>query len=467
MKTIPQVNASHLVQILHWALDPVGYQQQNYQRYGGLFEVNFTSSSFQMSESGRVLLLSDPGGLQQVLSQDMGKVFSAPGEVNRIVEPIVGPNSSLLISGEAHRRRRQLITPPFHGERLKVFGQLILDITAEVLAEQPLGQSFSGRHLMQRLTMRVIMEAVFGLHRGDRYQALETALRDRLDLVGSSPFAALFIFFPVLQKDWGAWSPGRRIQNLNQQINTLLYAEISDRRAEGDTERSDVLSLLMAATDENGEYLTDPELRDELMTLLLAGHETTATALTWGLYFLQRHPEVREKLQAELATLPTPWDPMQVIRLPYLEAICNETLRIHPVAMTTFPRRVEVPTTLMGHDLYPGDFILGSMFLIHQREDLYPQPLVFRPERFLEQQFSAYEFIPFGAGVRRCVGSALALYEMKLALASIFQHWDLSLETSKELKPQRRGITLAPNGEVRLRKVARRSPSEKSLQAVA
>jgi len=218
-----------------------------------------------------------------------------------------------------------------------------------------------------------------------------------------------------------------------------------------------VLSLLMAATDENGNHLTDQELRDELMTLLLAGHETTATALTWGFYLLLRHPPILAKLQAELATLPTPWDPLQVIRLPYLEAVCNEILRIHPVAMITFPRRVESTTTLMGHDLYPGDFILGSMFLIHQREELYPQPQVFRPERFLERQFSPAEFIPFGAGARRCVGSALALYEMKLGLAYAFHQWDWGLETKRELKSHRRGVTLAPNGEVRLRKVALRT----------
>jgi cytochrome P450 family 110 len=395
MNTLPKVNLPRFLQALTWVLDPINYQQNNYRRYGDLFQVNFASKMFMSSQSGRLLMLCEPQALQQVLSQDMGKVFSAPGEVNKVLESIVGPNSSLLMSGEAHRRRRQLVTPPFHGERLKAFGQLILSIATEVLEHQPLGESFSARPLMQRFTMRVIMEAVFGLHRDDRYEALETALRQRIDLT-SGPIPSLLIFFPILQKDWGAWSPGRRIKALNEAINTLLYAEISDRRAEGNSERSDVLSLLMAATDENGNHLTDQELRDELMTLLLAGHETTATALTWGLYLLPRHPHILEKLQAELSTLPTPWDPLQVIRLPYLEAVCNEILRIHPVAMITFPRRVESSTTLMGHDLHPGDVIIGSMFLIHQREELYPQPRVFRPERFLEQHFPLRNLFPLG-----------------------------------------------------------------------
>ena len=462
MNTIPKVDRPNFLQALTWVLDPINYQRNNYRRYGDLFQVDFASKTLMSGQPGRLLMLSEPHALQQVLSQDTGKVFSAPGEVNKVFESIAGPNSSFLLSGEAHRRRRQLVTPSFHGERLKSFGQLILSLATEVLEQQPQGESFSARFLMQRFTMRVIMEVVFGLHRGDRYEALETALRQRIDLT-SGPLPSLLIFFPILQKDLGNWSPGRRIKVLNETINTLLYAEIRDRRAEGstgNTGRSDVLSLLMEATDEQGNHLTDQELRDELMTLLLAGHETTATALTWGFYLLLRHPQILAKLQAELETLPTPWDPFQVIRLPYLEAVCNEILRIHPVAMITFPRRVESATTLMGHDLHPGDFILGSMFLIHQREELYPQPQVFRPERFLERQFSPAEFIPFGAGARRCIGSALALYEMKLTLAYAFHHWDWVLETKRELKSHRRGVTLAPNGEVRVRKAgAREIPS--------
>jgi cytochrome P450 len=401
-------------------------------------------------------LIQTPAAFQQVLTQDLGKVFSAPGEVNSVLASILGNNSSLILSGEAHRRRRQLVTPPFYGERLKSIRQLILKISEDVMAEPPIGTSFSVRNLMQRLTMRVIMEVVFGISQGERYLALETLLHQRLDLVGT-PLRSFALFLPCLQKDWGSWSPGHQARKLSAEIDHLLYAEIGERRQIDYQNRTDILSLLMAATDEKGEFLTDEELRDELITLLFAGHETTATALTWAFYLLHRHPEVLAQLRQEIATLPTPWTAADITQLPYLEAVCHEVLRVRPVAMLTFPRRVEQPINFQGYDLNPGDYVLGSVFLLHQRPDLYPDPQCFKPDRFLSRQYSAFEFLPFGAGARRCVGSALAIYEMKLALASAVSRWEFVLETQKELKLQRRGVTLSPNGEVRLRKVAERS----------
>ena len=359
------------------------------------------------------------------------------------------------MSGEAHRRRRQLVIPAFHGERLKVFGQVILQITEDVMGSQPLQQPFSARPLMQRLTMRIILEAVFGLHQSDRYGQLEHLLAQRLEMT-ANPLTSAVLFFPFLQKDLGAWSPGGRIKALDREVDRLIFQEIHDRRQQDYAERSDILSVLLGAVDEQGHPLTDQELRDELVTLLVAGHETTATSLTWGLYWLHRHPEVQDKMRSELAELPTPWDPMAILRLPYLEAVCNEVLRVHPVAMLTFPRQVEQATTLMGYALEPGDILLGSIYLLHHREDLYPNPWAFRPERFLERSFSPYEFMPFGAGVRRCVGAALALYELKLALAAIVCRWEFVLDTQRPLTMQRRGVTLSPNGKVMLRRVGDR-----------
>lgn len=311
----------------------------------------------------------------------------------------------------------------------------------------------------------MILQAVFGLHQGDRYRRLEVLLAERLNLV-SSPLTSIFIFFPWLMVDLGPQSIGGRVRRLVEETDQLIYAEIQERRANLDPDRTDVLSLLLSARDPQGEGLTDEELHDELMTLLVAGHETTATALAWALYWIHCLPEVQQKLLAELA----PWghssdltssdltgsDLTMISRLPYLNAVCNETLRIYPVAMVTLPRRVEKPISLLGYDLEVGSLLLGCIYLIHHRQELYPDSKQFRPKRFLEQQFSPGEFLPFGGGVRRCIGSALAMYEMTLILSVVLGNYELELIETKPVQPKRRGGTLAPGGDIRFRKVSNR-----------
>jgi cytochrome P450 family 110 len=210
--------------------------------------------------------------------------------------------------------------------------------------------------------------------------------------------------------------------------------------------------LLLSARDEAGEPMSDQELRDELMALLFAGHETTATAMAWALYWVHSQPEVRTKLLQELATLGDNPDAMEVFRLPYLTAVCNETLRIHPVAMLTFPRQVEAPVEVLGFDLKPGTIVVGCIYLVHHRSDLYPNSHLFNPDRFMERSFTPYEFMPFGGGARRCIGEALAMYEMKLVLAQVLTRYAFDLVDSKPEVPRRRGVTLAPANGVRLRR---------------
>jgi cytochrome P450 len=208
--------------------------------------------------------------------------------------------------------------------------------------------------------------------------------------------------------------------------------------------------MLMSSTDEEGNGLTDEELRDELLSLLLAGHETTATAMSWALYWTHSLPEVKEKLIQELRTVSDPTDWMSIFRLPYLTAVCNETLRINPVAMLTFPRVVEEPVELLGYNIPSKTVVIGCIYLLHHREDLYPQADQFKPERFLDRQFSPYEFMPFGGGVRRCVGEALAQFEMKIVLATILSNYNLELAESKPVEAKRRGVTLAPAGGIKM-----------------
>jgi cytochrome P450 len=204
-----------------------------------------------------------------------------------------------------------------------------------------------------------------------------------------------------------------------------------------------------------------------LMTLLVAGHETTATALAWALYWIHKLPEVREKLLQELDRLGDDPDPSAIFRLPYLNAVCSETLRIYPVAMLTFPRKVKVPLSLMGYEMEPGTAVIGSIYLTHRREDLYPEPDQFKPERFLERQFSPFEYLPFGAGSRRCIGLAFAQFEMKVALANILSSVKLALADNREVRPTRRGLVTAPAGSIRLVVTGERHKKEQVPQVVA
>lgn len=446
-QTVPTPSTPKLLQIARWILDPVGYLNSNFKRYGDIFNASV------LWDGGKgFTLVQEPEALQYILTHDTGKIFTSPGDVNRLLEPLLGRQNLIMMGGKQHRERRQLVMPPFHGDRLKAYGQTIQQIAQEVITQWPAQETINVRPAMQKITMRVILQVVFGLHDSDRYQQLERLLSQRLNMT-DTPLASAIILLPWLQKDLGSWSPGGRLRKLGEQTDQLLFDEIRERRANPDPDRIDILSLLLAARDEEGNGLTDQDLRDELMTLLVAGHETTATALTWATYWVHSQPEVKEKLLAELESVSDPTDASQFLKLPYLTAVCNETLRIHPVGMLTFPRRVEEPMELCGRQVEPGMLLMGCIYLLHQREDLYPEPQTFRPERFLERQFSPYEFMPFGGGVRRCVGSALAQYELKIVLATLMTQVELSLVNQRPVKPGRRGVTLGQMTPVQVQKV--------------
>ncbi|MEM7063058.1 MAG: cytochrome P450 [Cyanobacteria bacterium P01_B01_bin.77] len=433
MQTISDSSTSKAIQTAQWALNPIGYMETNQRRYGDFFGARISPTT-----NDAIVFVNHPKALKYILTHDATSEITAPGEANRIVEPLLGSRSLILLSGANHRRHRKLVMPPFHGERLKVYSELICAITKEVAASWKPEQPFSTRMAMQKITMRIILRAVFGLDQGERYEQLQQKLAQRLDMV-ASPLASLLIFFPMLKKDLGSWSPGHRVQQVADACDRLIYDEIRERRGQDTRDRTDVLSLLLAARDEQGEGLDDVSLRDELMTLLVAGHETTATAVTWALYWIHSRPDVYRRLMAELSSCS---DPLEMTRLPYLNAVCNETLRIYPVAMLTFPRRAEKPLDLHGYHIEANTLLIGCIYLIHHHPDFYKQPQQFNPDRFLENTYSPYEFIPFGGGVRRCVGSALAQMEMKLILSTLLTTTSLKLVNKKPVKPQRRGVTL-------------------------
>ncbi|MBD2776381.1 cytochrome P450 [Iningainema tapete] len=429
-------------QKLQWVTNPVGYMEKAAQQYPDIFTAEIVGFG------DTLVVVNNPQALQEILTNDRKK-FIAVGEENKILQPLIGDYSVIMLEGESHKRRRQILMPPFHGERMRTYGENICNIAEKVFSQIPPGKPFLARKAMQDISLQVILQVVFGLYEGERYQQIKRLLTSITEIF-SSPLNASLLYFPFLQKDLGAWSPWGKFVHLRSSIDELLYAVIAERREHPDPNRVDILSLLMSAKDEQGNSMTDQELRDEMMTMLLAGHDSTASAMAWGLYWIHHLPEVREKLLQELDTLGDCPDPTSIVRLPYLTAVCNETLRIYPVAIMTFAREVQEPVELLGHHLEPGTLLAGCIYLLHQREDLYPQPKQFKPERFLERQFSPYEFMPFGAGVRRCIGHALAPFEMKLVLATIVSRYQLALADHRPEKPRRQNVTLAPAGGVKM-----------------
>ena len=425
-------------QMLQWITMPISFMRECKRLYGNCFTVTLSQ------RLGSVVFFSDPAALQVILTGDDAELFDAPGELNAVVEPLLGAQSVIGLSGARHRQMRQLLMPSFHGERMRSYGQLIRDITEEVMSERVVGKAFSVRKVMQRISMRVILRAVFGLNEGPRYRRLESLLGRMLDRV-SNPFGVSFLFFPMLRQDFGPLSPWGNFIHDRQQIDQLIYDELAERRSCPDSSRNDILTMLMSARDEAGEALSDLELRDELMTLLVAGHETTATALTWALYWIHKLPLVRAKLLAELQSLDGSLDPGILFRLPYLNAVCSETLRIHPVGMLTFPRITRSRLELMGSSLEPGTIVVGCIYLTHHREDVYPDPDQFRPERFLERRYSHFEYLPFGGGVRRCIGMAFAQFEMKLVISGVLSSFELALAGTRPVRLERRGLTAGPS----------------------
>ncbi len=328
MKSINGSKIPPLFQKLQLVLAPLNTLESYAKKYGDIFTM--------ITASGETVFVSSPQTLQEILTKDNNE-YEAPG--NKILQSMLGEYSMLSLSGDRHRRERKLLMPPFHGDRMRNYGELICNITKEAASNLTVGQTFIARKLMQEITMQVILQAVFGLYDSPRLSQIRSMLTDFIELT-ASPLRASILFFPWLQKDLGPWTPWGKYQRQQQKLNELLYTEIAARRSQLDPNRTDILTLMLLARDEEGQGMTDQEIRDELMTLLFAGHETTATALAWAVYWVHKQPQVYQKLMEELATLETDADPMTIFRLPYLTAVCQETLRIYPVVILTFPRRL-------------------------------------------------------------------------------------------------------------------------------
>ncbi|OKH31955.1 cytochrome P450 [[Phormidium ambiguum] IAM M-71] len=423
------------LETLQFVLRPIEYLEARQKRYGDAFTIGRNTDS-------PVVYLSHPQAIEEIFTANPN-LFEVGHAQKPVVQPLFGERSLALLDGEPHQRYRRLLMPPFHGERMKAYGQIICDITRQVINEWTIGKSFSVRSAMEEISLRAILQTVFGLYKGQRYDLLRQQLILYLNAIGSATTAS-FLFFPMLRQDLGSISPWGKFIRLKQSIDRLLTSEIQERQQSIDSERTDVLSLLLNAKDEAGQPMTDVELRSQLLTLLVAGYETTATALTWALYWIHYLPEVKSKLYSEMNTITSDTNPSEIAKLPYLSAVCTETLRLYPVILATPNRKLNSSFHLMEYQFKPGNILIPCIYLTHQREDLYPEPKRFKPERFLEGQFSPYEYLPFGGGNRSCIGMAFAMFEMKLVLATILHEKQLILAKQYPIKPVRRGLTIAP-----------------------
>jgi hypothetical protein len=422
-------------QELAWVFRPEWLMETGHRACGDLFTLHLPF--------GPIVVVCDPAAIKAVFTGDP-EVLRA-GEGNRPLEPVVGPESLLLLDGARHLRRRRLVLPPFHGERLQGYAADIAQLARDELATWPQGRPFALEPRMRAITLAVIVRVVFGVREGPRAARLRELIPRLLPDTGLSSL----ILLPGLRRDFGPWWPWRHFLAARAAIDTLLYAEIAERRADADLPgRADVLSLLLQARDEDGAPLTDAELRDELMTLLLAGHETTATALAWTFELLHRHPAAHARAVAEArgGAGPTPW----------LDAVAAESLRLKP-PLPMAVRALARPAEVGGRELPAGARLGLGIYLTHRRADLYPDPLAFRPERFLDRGVETYAWLPFGGGIRRCVGAAFAQLELREVLRAVLAGADLRPASARPERTRRRAVVLSPSQGARTVLVRRRS----------
>jgi len=380
------------------------------------------------------------------------EVFTGPGEVlhagkaGRVLAPLVGENSLLVLDGAKHLRHRKLMLPAFHGERVRQYVAAMRDETLDEIRALPSSSELSLHPHLQQITLRVILRTVFGVTDAAAMSELGAQLTRLLD-IGSDPSLLLLNFLPV------SVGKKRTFDHELAAADRMIYEIIAARRraSEGKT---DVLSTLLAARDDDGQPMSDTEVRDELMTLLVAGHETTATALAWTIRLLLEHPEVFERTRSEVdSELDGDINADGLGGLPWLDAVIRESLRLRPV-VPMVGRVLQVPMTFRGFRLPAGAAIAPSVWLTHRNPEVYEEPLAFRPERFEHGKPNPYAWLPFGGGIRRCLGQAFALIEMKVVLATLLRHLDLHATGQAPVRIVRRSITFAPSDQTRV--IARR-----------
>jgi cytochrome P450 family 110 len=454
----PRIPLPRVLQLHQWVAHPLRFMEESARRYGDSFVMQFPNTP-------PFLFTRDLEMIRQVFTGKPEDLHVGP--VNRVVEAVVGKHSLLLLDGQEHIQERRMMTPPFHGERMLAYGLSMRESASRSIDRWPRGGAFTLHEMFQDITLDIILKTVFGLSEGATLERFRELFVRMLNMGSANAVLYLSALLPAERlhqvlavgrdpiqlgpvKADVSWAlPWTQLSRLMREVDTYLFTEMERRHAEGVEKREDVLSMLMQARDEHGQPMSDQQLRDEAITLLAAGHETTATTLSWAFHFVLQHPEVEEKLRAELHQVAGtgPLAPEQVNRLEYLDATLKETLRLVPVAPAV-GRVLQRPMKVGEWELPAGMAVMACSYLTHRRPDLWPEPERFNPERFMGKRPGPHEYFPFGGGARRCLGMAFANYEMRIVFAEVLRRVKLRPATPYAFRVARRGVTLTPEGGV-------------------
>ncbi|MFN7963727.1 MAG: cytochrome P450 [Thermoanaerobaculia bacterium] len=423
-------------QLWRWLMHPVELLEECSRVHGDCFALRFP-------DSPPVVVVSSPNDVQRVFRAPPGQLLSG----NQSVQILVGENSLLMLDGPAHTQHRQILQPTLHGPNLEQYLETIREVTLRVLASWPVGRVFALHPEMQRITLEVILRTIFGLSDPAEIHSMGDRLTRFLSLMGKP-----IMRFPLFRLNLGPLTSWGRAMRLEAEINRQLYRQIEETRRDGSAGRADVLARLIRASDASGTPFSDLELRDEMMTLLVAGQETTAIALAWTVHRLLAHPEVHQQVIAEhRRVLGSGRVTLEKLReLPYTMAVIDETLRLNPV----FPlvvRWVAQPLELSRHEIPAGWFVAPCTYLAHRRPESFAEPLAFRPERFLAGRPDTSQYFPFGGGSHICIGPSFANFEMKTVLAEMLSRFSLEPGNRGEIKIVRRGFTFVPSNGLPVR----------------
>ena len=419
----PGPDSSPWLQAQEWIERPVAFWRDNANRFGDPFTV-------QLGSIGPTVLFGDPQAVRQIFQ--LATAAFECRQFNEHYKYIMGEHSLLVSDGPQHQRRRRLFKPLLAVQPAQHFAALVGEIAQRAVSQWPTGEAFNVRPSMHALSLQIMLRIIFG----DSHKELSRAI--------------LRLFTSEVFHDFGTWSPWARFAQLQSTFRGLISATISRQQAPPESTSTSLLDTLRLATDEQGRPLDEAEIQDQVFTLLVAGVDPTAIVITWALYWILEAPAVQSRLLQELNSLGTEVEPARLTQLPYLKAVCQETLRMYPVVTTPSGRKLTRPVEILGKHFDPGVTLLPCTYLVHHREDLYPAADQFVPERFLEREYATYEYFPFGGGTRTCVGSALAYIEMPVILATILRTWELAGAHLGPVEPCRHGTLLAPCDAMRV-----------------
>ena len=433
-KALPKAPAFILLQALKASANPAEFFRKCQENQGDPFCV-------QLPGAGDIYLTGSAEGAEEIFKASPS-IFEPV--LPNPVEPLLGPGSLILLGGPRHKKERKLLTPPFQGERMRAYGDIIQAVVLDEWGTFQNDTKINVQNTTQSMTLKVIIRAIFGIESPERIELFQHAIENT-----TKRYSPALSLSPALRKDFAGLGPWKRFRTAYDQFDDLLKEEIEQRRSGEYENRSDILSLLLALRYDDGTAIPDDELRDQLRTMLVAGHETAATGLAWALFYIHHNPELLSSLQAELREAGEQPTPEQLVKLPLLGGACSEALRIHPVVPIVL-RRLKENMTLRGCEIPQGASVGVALTQLHHDPKVWIDPAEFKPDRFVGQRYTPFQYAPFGGGARRCLGAAFATYEMKIILGTILSRWVCEPLTKKVPPAVLQSITMAPTKKIQL-----------------